>query len=80
MGTPHVYSTEIERNGMVLVRFKETKSKNPKKLSPISKIKYVLLNLESFTYASSLDLNTGYYHIELSPGAKQICTILLPWG
>ena len=22
----------------------------------------------------------GYYHIELSPGAKQICTIVLPWG
>ena len=22
----------------------------------------------------------GYYHIELSPGSKQICTILLPWG
>ena len=21
-----------------------------------------------------------YYHIELSPGAKQICTIILPWG
>ena len=22
----------------------------------------------------------GYYHIELSPGAKQLCTIVLPWG
>ena len=21
-----------------------------------------------------------YYHIELSPGVKQICTIVLPWG
>ena len=38
------------------------------------------LNLEDFTYTSSLDLNMGYYHLELSPGAKQLCTILLPWG
>ena len=22
----------------------------------------------------------GYYHIELSLGSKQICTIVLPWG
>ena len=22
----------------------------------------------------------GYYHIELSPGSKKICTIVLPWG
>ena len=22
----------------------------------------------------------GYYHIELSPGSKQLCTIVLPWG
>ena len=46
----------------------------------IPKIQDMLLNLEGFTYASSLDLNMRYYHIELSPGAKQICTIVLPWG
>ena len=40
----------------------------------------MLLNLEGFTYLSYLDLNTGYYHIEISPGAKQLCTIVLPWG
>jgi hypothetical protein len=34
--------------------------------------------LEGFQYATSLDLNMGYYHIELSPHAK--CTIVLPWG
>ena len=22
----------------------------------------------------------GYYHIELSPRAKNLCTIVLPWG
>ena len=36
------------------------------------KIQDMLLKLGSFTYASSLDLNTGYYHIEISH--------LLTWG
>ena len=40
----------------------------------------MLLDPEGFTYASSLDLNMGYYHIELSPGSKQLYTIVLPWG
>ena len=40
----------------------------------------MLLNLEGFTYKSSLDLNMGYYHIELSSGAKQLCTIVITWG
>ena len=31
-------------------------------------------------YASSLYLNMGYYHIEISPGYKHIYTIVLPWG
>ena len=40
----------------------------------------MILNLEGFTYESSLDLNMGYYHIHLSPGSKDIYTIVLPWG
>ena len=47
---------------------------------PIPKIQDMLLNIEGFVYTSSIDLNMGYYHIELSPGAKQLCTIVLPWG
>jgi len=31
-------------------------------------------------YATSLDLNMGYYHIELSPNSSRYCTIVLPWG
>ena len=46
---------------------------------PIPKIQDMLLNLEGFTYASYLNLNMGYYNIELSPGAKHICTIVLLW-
>ena len=36
--------------------------------------------MEGFTYATSLDLNMGYYHIKLNPTAQKICTIIFPWG
>ena len=39
-----------------------------------------MLKLEGFCYATSLDLNMGYYHIKLSPTLKRLCTIVLPWG
>ena len=38
------------------------------------------MRLEGFRYATSLDLNMGYYHIELTPFSKKLCTIVLPWG
>ena len=38
------------------------------------------LKLESFQYAMSLDLNMGYYHIQLSKNASNLCTIIIPWG
>ena len=40
----------------------------------------MLLNLEGFQYAISLDLNMGYYHISLSKYSSNLCTIILPWG
>ena len=40
----------------------------------------MIQNLKDFMHASSLDLNMGYYHIKLSPGSKQLCTIVRPWG
>ena len=51
-----------------------------KKPLPITNIKYMLLKLERFMHASSLDLKIGYDHIKLSPRSKQRCTIVLPWG
>jgi len=40
----------------------------------------MLLNLDGFQWATSLDLNMGYYHIRLDPASKQLCTIVLPFG
>ena len=28
----------------------------------------------------TLDLNMGYYHIELSPSSKHLCAIVMPFG
>eukprot|EP00957_Ditylum_brightwellii_P100447 7656718-Ditylum_brightwellii.AAC.1 len=36
--------------------------------------------MEGFTYATSLDLNMGYYHIEILFESSAPCTIVLPWG
>ena len=39
-----------------------------------------MIKIEVFTHESSLDLNMRYYRIGLYPGAKQLCTVELPWG
>ena len=44
------------------------------------KINEMLLKLEGFQYATSLDLNMGYYHILLSENASNLCKIIIPWG
>ena len=60
--------------------FRELNKRIRRKPFPIPKIHDLLLKLEGFRYATSLDLNMGYYHIELTPFSKQLCTIVLPWG
>jgi hypothetical protein len=40
----------------------------------------MLQKLEGFQYATSSDLNMGYYHILLTPNASRLCTMVLPWG
>ncbi len=60
--------------------FRELNKIIKRKPYPIPKISDLMMKLEGFQYATSLDLNMGYYHIELSPNAKKLCTIVLPWG
>ena len=60
--------------------FRELNKRIKRKPFPIPKIQDLLLKLEGFKYATSLDLNMGYYHIELCPESKKLCTIVLPWG
>jgi hypothetical protein len=60
--------------------FRELNKRIVRKPYPIPQIQDMLLNLEGFQYATSLDLNMGYYHIELSPNSKKLCTLVTPFG
>ena len=71
-----------KKNGTVrfISDFRELNKRIKRKPYPIPKIQDLLLKLEGFKYATSLDLNMRYYHISLCPDSKQLCTIMLPWG
>ena len=43
------------------------------------KINAMLLKLECFQYATSLDLNKVYYHIRLIENASNLYMIIFPW-
>ena len=60
--------------------FRELNKRIKRKPYPIPKIQDLMLKLEGFQFGTSLDLNMGYYHIVLSPMAKKLCTIVLPFG
>ena len=51
--------------------FRELNKRIKRKPYPIPKIQDLLLKLEGFKYATSLDLNMGYYHINLCPESKK---------
>jgi hypothetical protein len=60
--------------------FRELNKRIVRKPYPIPKISMILQELEGFPYATTLDLNMGYYTIRLDPTASKICTIIFPWG
>ena len=47
---------------------------------PLPKIQDMLPKLEGFQWATSLDLNMGYYHIRLMSNASNLCTVVFSWG
>ena len=64
-----------------LVRFLSDFSNLNKQLNqkpyPMPKVNEMLLKLDVFQYATSLDLNMGYYHIRISKNTSNLCTIIL---
>ena len=44
---------------------------------PMPNINEMLLKLEGIRYSTSLDLNMGYYHIIMTEGASDLCTIVI---
>jgi hypothetical protein len=59
---------------------RELNKRIKRKPYPIPKIQDMLLKLEGFLFATSLDLNMGYYHIRLTPLSSSYCTVIFPWG
>jgi hypothetical protein len=60
--------------------FRELNKRIGSNLYPIPKISTIVQELEGFTYATTLDLNMGYYTIMLDLTASRMCTIIFPWG
>jgi hypothetical protein len=60
--------------------FWEVNKRSVRKPFPIPKISTVLQEIEGFSYATTLDLNMGYFTVRLDPDASKICTIIFPWG
>ena len=58
--------------------FREPNKGIVQKPYPIPKISTTSHELESFTFASTLDLNMDYYTIRLDPTAAKMCTIIFP--
>ena len=63
-----------------LADLRELNKRIKRKPFPLPKISDMLQKLEGFLFATSLDLNMGYYHILLTPQASRLCTVVLPWG
>ena len=57
-----------------LTDFRELNKRLIRKPFPLPKISTVLQELEGFTFATTLDLNMGYYTIRLDPDTSRICT------
>ena len=47
---------------------------------PVPKIQNLLITLEGFKFATSLDLVQGYYQMPLDDEARKLATIVLPWA
>ena len=75
--------TITKKDGITLQSIADLRELNKRikqKPFPIPKIQELLLKLKKFRYGTSLDLNMGYYNIQLSPESSKLCTVVFPWG
>ena len=63
-----------------LTDFRQVNQRLVRKPYPLPKILDIMQTLEGFTYATTLDLNMGYYTIKLDSDAQKVCTIVTPYG
>ena len=70
----------LKKDHTVHTNFRELNKCIVRKPYPIPKISTTLQELEGLTYATTLDLNMGYYTIRLDPTVAKMCTVTFPWG
>ena len=80
MGFPSFITPKKDGTVRFINDFRELNIRIKRTPYPIPKIQDMLLKLEGFQWATSLDLNMGYYHIQLHPDSKRLCTLVFPWG
>jgi hypothetical protein len=56
--------------------FRKLNAKIKRKPYPIPRISDMLQQLEGFKYATTLDLNMGYYNVSITPGSRDLTTIV----
>ena len=56
--------------------FRDLNRQLKQKPYPMPKINEMLLKLKGFHYVTSLDLNMGYHHIQLSENTSNLCMII----
>ena len=79
MGSNYLWPTkEIPNRVRIISEFWNLNRQLKRKIHPMPKIREMLSNLEGFQYATSMDLNLGYYHIHLSKEAGNVFIIILP--
>ena len=75
-GTPVFIIPKKERTVHFLSDYRCLNQTIVRKPYPIPRIGDTMQQLEGFQYATALDLNMGYYTIQLTPGSKDMTTIV----
>ena len=77
---PSFLIPEKDKTVRFISDFRELNKRIKRKPFSISRIQDMLLKLEGFTCAASLNLNVAYYTIRLDPDSRKYCTIVFPFG
>ena len=79
-GTPVFIVPKKEGTVRFLTDFRRVNKTIVRKPYPIPRIGETMQQLEGFQYATALDLNMGYYTIDLAESSKDITTIVTEFG
>jgi hypothetical protein len=79
-GTPVFIIPKKEGTVRFLSDYRKVNQTIVRKPYPIPRIGDTLQQLEGFQYATALDLNMGYYTIQLDPATKDMTTIVTEFG